>query len=231
MFDADLPEVQTADCPGPPIAASDPLTATVAAFVCAGTLRLGREVGFPVAVVAATVDPTRHAEHLGATFHAGWRPSEESTSIAFAAASDPSEFTYHQLPFERDWLDGLTLPRGVRLRDGALVVDLPSGASPDDLSSLLRIDLDDLSYERVARLPDEVRHRIETGRPVLAAPRYALAGAGDVGRLVPVDDLFRFRPCDLPRVVSAVALAVASLRLVVGSGLAGVDSSATRADD
>jgi hypothetical protein len=230
MFDADQCRVEAEGPPDPPIVDPDPLTTTVAAFVCAGTVRLGSEVGFPVAVLAATGDPVRHAEHLGATFHAGWRPNEGSTPIPFAAASDPSEFTYHQLPFQRDWLDDLTLPRGVRLRDGALVVDLPAGASPEDLSSLLRIGLDDMSYERVARLPDQVRHRVETGRPALVAPRYALAGAGDVGRLVPVDDLFRFGPHDLPKVVAAVALAIASLGLVVGLELPGVDAKRAGAD-
>ena len=225
-------DIENGVCGGlePSIADPDPLTATVAAFVCAGTVRLGREVGFPIAVVAASSDPARHAEHLGATFHAAWRPNEGPTPIAFAAASDPSEFAYHQLAFDPDWLGGLTLPSGVRLRDGALVVDLPSGASPDDLSSLLRIGLDDLSYERVARLPDRVRHRFETGRPMVAVPRYALAEAGDVSRLLPVDDLFLFRPHDLPRFVSAVALAVASLAFVVGSKPAGVGSMGTRVD-
>ncbi|WP_237478663.1 hypothetical protein [Lichenibacterium dinghuense] len=197
------------------------LKAFLAAFVCAGTAKLGEEVGFPVAVVAAVADPARHATHLTETFHAAWKANDGKAPIAFAAAAEAEEFAYDHLPFERNWLDGTPLPAGVHLRRGALVVDLPPGASPDDLSSLLQAGMDDMSYEKVARRPDQVHHRFRTGRSLVAAPRYALAGSGDVGRLVPVDDLYRLRPHDLPKIAAALALAVASLGLAVGMDVPG----------
>lgn len=57
----------------------------------------------------------------------------------------------------------------------------------------------------MARRPDRVRRRYATCRPVVVAPRYALAVPGDVERLVAVDDLFAFRPADLAGLAVAMA--------------------------
>lgn len=82
MYDGPVP-LSPFEPPGP---ASDPIvrcvgqriadrrTAHVFAFVCRKVERIGREVGFPLAVIAATSDPERHATRLSVTRHAGWSP-------------------------------------------------------------------------------------------------------------------------------------------------------------
>lgn len=190
--------------------------AYVAAFLCAGTERIGREVGFPLAVIAATADPDRHAKRLSVTRHAAWTPREGGAdAIALDDASGlASEFAYRQLAFDRRWLGPATLPAGVGLDRGALTVELPSGASVEDLSALLCSGLSDHAFESVARQPDRVRHRFATRRPVVVAPRYASLVRDGTAELFPVDNLFRFRPRDLAELASALALAIASLGLV-----------------
>lgn len=49
-----------------------PPLAHVSAFVCRELERIGREVGFPLAVRAATSDPGRHAARLSKAQHVGW---------------------------------------------------------------------------------------------------------------------------------------------------------------
>lgn len=199
--------------------------AFVSAFVCAGTERIGRSAGFPVAVVAASHEPGLHAGFLSATRHAGWSVGTAGGTAFASDGDDPMDFIYRVLPLDPRWLGRTPLPTGVRIARGSLAVALPAGASVRDVSSLLCSGLAGSSYERVARRPERVRQRLATGRPPLVSPRYAMASPGDDARLAPVDDLFHFRPRDLPTVAAALALAVGSLALACG-----LDPAASRDD-
>ena len=194
--------------------------AHVAAFVCPEIARVGREVGFPVAVIAATTDPDRYAARLSATRHAGWSPRDyDDWCMPFDdGLTLPADLAYVQLRFDARWLGPRLLPDGVTLDAGSLVVDLPPGSCAADLSAVLRAGLVDSAYDRVARRPDKVRHRHATRRPVVVAPRYSLLRPGNIERVVAVDDLFAFRPAGLADLARAVALAVDAL--VMGSAMA-----------
>lgn len=199
--------------------------AFVSAFVCAGTERIGRSAGFPLAVVAASHEPGLHAAFLSATRHAGWSVGADGGTAFASDGDDPMDFIYRVLPFDPRWLGRAPLPAGVGIARGSLTVALPAGASVRDVSSMLCSGLAGSSHERVARRPERVRQRLATGRPPLVSPRYAMASPGDDARLVPVDDLFHFRPRDLPVVAAALALAVGSLALACG-----LDADAGRDD-
>lgn len=194
--------------------------ASVAAFVCDETERLGREVGFPVAVVAATADPARHAAWLAATLYGACTPREgEGHAFPFGEGEvPPRDLRYRQLRFDPRWMGSARLPSGTSIDDGCLRVDLPRGTCVADLAAILRPGLAELSFDHVARRPDRVRHRHATRRPVSVGPRYALARPGDVGRVVACEDLFRFGPGDLATLASVVALGVDTLSLVAAAG-------------
>ena len=190
--------------------------AYVAAFVCAGTERIGREVGFPLAVIAATEDPARHATRLSMTRHAAWTPRGGGAApiVLDDERGVVSEFAYRHLPFDHRWLGKAPLPAGVGLVRGALIVELPFGTSADDVSVLLCSALSERTFESVARQPDRVRHRFATKRALVVAPRYASPTCDGHEGLIPVDDLFWFRPRDLAELATALALTAASLGLV-----------------
>ncbi len=194
--------------------------ATVAAFVCPETERLGREAGFPVAVLAATADPELHAAWLSSTRYAAWSPrSYDSWPLPFDdGLATPRDLAYRQLRFDRRWLGATGLPHDVSLDRGGLTVALPEGTALCDLASVLRAGLADLAFDRVARRPDRVRHRYATGRPVVVAPRYSLLTPGDVERVTVAEDLFHFGPGDLADVARALALSVGSLAVVAAAG-------------
>ncbi len=193
--------------------------ARVAAFTCRETERIGRELGLPLAVIAATSDPERHAARLSATRHAGWSPrTYDDWCLPFDDGfATPQDLTYAQLPFDRRWLGPRALPRGVNLDAGSLVVELPRGASAADLSAVLRAGLADASYDRVARRPDRVRRMYAARRPVVVAPRYSLLVPDDIMRVEAVTDLFSFRPCDLANLATTVSLSLDAL--VVGAAM------------
>ena len=161
--------------------------AHVAAFVCAETERLARQVGFPLAVIAATGDPARHATRLSKTLHGAWAPQAfDAWPMPFdEGLALPSHLVYRQFAFDARWLGSAPLPRGLALEAGSIVVDLPPGTSAVNLSDLMCSALSELFYENVARRPDQVRYRYVTGRPVVVAPRYALITPGDIERVVP----------------------------------------------
>ncbi len=205
----------------PPSPASMPTrrVALVAAFVCRKTESIGREVGFPVAVIAATADPARHAARLTATWHAAWTPRDADWFMPFdEGLTIPSDVAYAQLPFDARWLGGAPLPSGVVLEDGCMRVGLPGSLAIADLSAILCCAMADLAFDRVARRPDRVRHRHITHRRTLVAPRYALMVPGDVTRVRLVEDLFSFRPRDLHAVAAQVAKAVSVLALTSNGG-------------
>ena len=201
--------------------------AYVAAFVCAETERLARRFGFPLAVIAATSDPARHATRLSKTLHGAWAPQAyDAWPMPFdEGLSLPSHLVYRQLAFDARWLGSAPLPEGLTLEAGSIVVDLPLGTSAANLSALVGTALSDLSYENVARRPAQVRYRYVTGRSVVIAPRYALVTPGDIERVVAVDDLFKFHPADFVTIAKAVALALDALR--VGSVMARLDEGAS----
>ena len=190
------------------------LRVSVAAFVCPFTGRLGRgELGFPVAAVAVATDVARHAARLSETLYGAWSPrAYEAWPLPFdEGLLIARDLVYRHLAFDARWMGGAVLPDGVALEDGCLRVTLPHGTSQTDLAGVLRSELTDLSLDRVARRPDQVRYRYGSSRPVVVPPRYALVTPGDVERVVVAEDLHRFRPRDLPRVAGALALGMERL--------------------
>ncbi len=183
--------------------------------MCPEVARIGREVGFPIAVIAATFDPERYAARLSATRHAGWSPRTQADwCMPFDdGLALPADLAYRQLRFDRRWLGQSPLPVGVTLASGSLVVDLPPGKCAADLSGVLHAGLADAAYDRVARRPDRVRHRFARNGPAVVLPRYSLVTPGDIERVVAVDDLFAFRPADLANLAAAVACALDALAM------------------
>lgn len=193
--------------PDRPVAGPPRGHVSVAAFVCRETERLGREVGFPVAVLAVTTDPGRHAARLSATLYGGCKPREyQDWPLCFDEGyAPPTDLAYRQLDLDPRWLGKAALPGNVALEAGRLAVTLPEGASMADLAVALRAGLTQFAFDRVTRRPDRVRHRYWSRRTVVVAPRYALVAPGDIERVVVADDLYAFHPSDLATVADILS--------------------------
>ena len=190
-----------------------PRRALLAAFHCLHTERLGRLLGFPVAVIAVTSDPQAHAGHLERTWHGAWTPCEGWCVPFDNGLTDPSEVAYAHWRFDPRWLGGAEPPAGVVLADGCLAVGLPRGFAASDLGALFRLAMTERRLEAVASRPSSVRRRFASGRPLVAGPRYALSGPVAGVSVSLAQDLYAFRPRDLPAVAAAAAMAANGLSL------------------
>ena len=201
----------------------------VAAFASPETERLGRRLGFPVAVVAATGDPTGHMRLLTESWHAAWTTCQGWFQPFDCGVPDPGDVAYERRPFDPRWMGGARLPDGLSLRDGCLAVDLPHGAPAADFATLFGLAMADRQFDRVARTPSRVRQRFGTGRLLEVAPRYALSPRGGLEPMTLVQDLYAFHPRHLPLVARAAAMAanglavrsLLALRVVTGERVDG----------
>ena len=188
----------------------------VAAFSCRGLDDLSRELGFPVAVVAAVTDTDRHRERLRDLWYASGVPmGHEDWFMPF----DFDNWWFREwskASIDPRWFGGRDHPLAACVADGDLVLRLPAGVAPNAFSEAFRDLLAPLRFEAVARRPSNLVRRHLGRRPVAVASRYALATAGEMAA-VEVRDLVHFEPRCLTRVAD---MALSALR--ESAGRAGV---------
>ncbi|MDX7951448.1 hypothetical protein P7D22_09730 [Lichenihabitans sp. Uapishka_5] len=190
--------------------ADQPPQVSIAAFRSGITSAIGMATGFPVAVLAVTEDPERHARRLTASQHGAWVTGPEGHPTPFQLGShSPADLAYSVVRMDGGWMGGCALPPGVSLRDGVLRVALPPGATVRDLDQLFGLAMYDVRFDSVARLPTEVRRRHRSGRAREPGSRYSRATGSS--RFALVNDVYRFRRRDLAQVAGCAALALDGL--------------------
>ena len=179
----------------------------VAAFRCGETDRLGRELGFPVAVAAAVDDPAAHARRMSERWHGALRPRRDWYLPFDSWEVRPREVAYKQFGFDPRWMGGRFLPKGTFLDDGCVSVDLPRCANRRTFALALEAMMGDMRFDRVAARPSHVRYRSRTGRTLEVGARYGTSPTSwDRPELV--DDLYAFRPRDLVGLVGRTSQAL-----------------------
>lgn len=180
----------------------------VAAFVSSGLRSLGERVGFPVAVIAATTDPSDHLGRLVAEEHACWSLEEDWCFFGVGGEEiDPFKPDFERLAFDPRWLGGRRPPGGVAVEGGSLLVTSPGGIDRARFSAELKVELAPRRLDVVAARPGRVLSRRASGLPVHVPPRYSkLPGSGSGATSFRLeDDVYAFRPRDFPAIVSAAA--------------------------
>ena len=204
-------------------------TAMLAAFVSAETNRLGRELGFDVAVIDVIDEPADHARTLSRTWHGCWRPTDsEGWYLPFDFGdATASTARFDHLAFDERWLGAVALPPGMRLACGCIEVDLAPGVHRSDLRQAFVQAMADRKFDWVAMQPARVRQRFASGRRLTVSCRYAAPPvAGCNGAVSLVENIYAFRPRSFPNVVSALESSVRILSMC--SALAGAATAETR---
>ena len=187
----------------------------VAAFTNGETDRLSRELGFGIAVITVTLDVADHAAFLTNTFHGCWRPRRGWILPFDFWHTDHLSVGYGQLAFDPRWLGRFDLPPGMSVGEGCLRIRVPAGTSRLDLAQAFGLAMHERRFELIARRPREVRRRHRSSRELEVASRYSL-DPSLTGTLPSVaEDIYAFRPRDLPGVVRAAERARALLELKV----------------
>ena len=188
----------------------------LAAFRCIETDRLARELGFPVAVVAAVRDPAAHARWLSDRWHGALRPRGADWSLPFDThEAHPWTVEYEQIVMDPRWMGGRALPRPMAFAGGCVDITLPPRVGSTAFASALRAVMADRRFDVVAGRPAQVERRVFTRRPLAVEPRYSALPA-DMRRPRRVDDLYAFRPRDLPVIVAKAAMALEGLKILSG---------------
>ena len=193
--------------PSPTIAVIPPtttLTMRVAAFTCEGLESLSRDLGFPVAVVAAVTDVESHARRLRDTWYAAGVPK---TWEAWCSPFDFDNWLYRnwwKVPFDARWFGHTPPPLKTYIDDGDLLLNLPGGVDRTTFAMAFKDGLADLRFEALIRHPSfQVKwHHARRGGP--PSSRYAYASAGDPTP-IEVRDVVRLTPKDL-RAIATVAV-------------------------
>lgn len=187
----------------------------VAAWTSPGLIGLGRRLGFPVAIMAATTDPDRRLAAMVRDQHACWTMEEDWAFVGVGRPpeTDPLAPSFHPIQFDPRWLGGRRPPPGIAVEGGSLIVTLPTGVGAGQLSRALHRRLAFRRFDVVAARPGQILRRRATGRPHAVVPRYSCTrhGSGAATAFLRVDDLYAFHPTDLPVVVAAVGAARAEL--------------------
>ena len=185
----------------------EPRLARLAAFRSPETDRLGRTIGFPVAVIAIVDDVERHAAMLSETWHACWRASDRGWFMPFDYdLASALSARFEPISFDGRWMGATAMPDAMTLgEDGSVAIELASGVSRSDLAQAFGQAMADRRFDAVAHRPSQVRKRFATGRKLEVPSRYAAPpAAGCDGRVTLVDDLYHFRPRALPTVIAAL---------------------------
>lgn len=211
------------DVPAPPVGrppSGIPRQALIAAFRSGITEAISATVGFPVAVLAATDDPWRHAERLTASRHAAWLASDGASPFRLGPHR-PEDASYTILRMDADQQAEPQLPASFDLVGGMLRLPLPLGVTVEDFDELLSLGLHDTRVDVLARDPEEVVRRHRSGLSANVDPRYSRGSASARRGFSLVGDLYRFRPGDLAEVAKAAALALAGASVRAELGTAG----------
>lgn len=177
----------------------------LAAFASPLTERVGRGLGFPVAVIDVVADPSAHAARLGGELHAGWIPGHGTDAFDLDDPA-PAACVYAPVPFHRDCLGGGRTPGALEWRDGHVALHLPDGVPPGAVAHAFAQAMTGHRFDEVAHAPAMALRRHRAGMSVGASPRYsAVPAAGLRGRVSIVRDLYAFRPADQRAAVRAAA--------------------------
>ena len=178
----------------------------IAAFTSSGLRALGERIGFPVAVIAGIPDPSDHLGRLVAEEHACWSLEEDWCFPGTGGEEiDPFVPDFEHLAFDPRWLGGRRPPAGMAVEGGSLLVTMPGGVDGERFSAGLKVGLAPWRLDAVAARPGHVLRRRASGRPVHVPPRYSRvpgSGRGSTS-FVLADDVYAFRPRQLPAIVSA----------------------------
>ena len=181
----------------------------VAAFRSGVTDAISASVGFPVAVLAATEDPSRHASRLTASRHAAWLASGGTSPFRWGPHRlEDAAYTVMRMD-EGEPIP--SLPSGLTLVEGRLGVRLPTNTTLHQFDELLALALHDLRLDVLARDPAEVLRRHRSGLTANVDPRYSRRPGSSRPAFSLVGDLYRFRVGDLAEVLASVALAMSGL--------------------
>lgn len=183
----------------------------IAAFSCRGLEDLSRELGFPVAVVAAVPDTDHHRFRLRDLWYASGVPMGYSEWCAPFDFDDWLYRDWSKLGIDGRWFGDSAHPLAGSVDDGDLLLRLPAGASRRAFSNAFRDGLADLRFEAVARQPANCVRRHHGRRALAVKSRYARASAADPTP-VEVRDVVHFEPRTLTRVAD---VALAALRASV----------------
>ncbi|WP_237478661.1 hypothetical protein [Lichenibacterium dinghuense] len=179
----------------------------VAAFDSPGLHALGARLGSSLAVIAAIPDPQAHLACLVREEHACWTLEEDWCFGGVGGQEvDPLAPQFRQIRLDPRWMGDRRLPAGVAIEAGSFLVALPHADSRSRFADELKSRLARRRFEVAGARPGRVLRRRMTGRPLVAAPRYSRppsAGEGATAFRI-VDDLYEFRPKDLPALAAAV---------------------------
>jgi hypothetical protein len=197
-----------------PSGCEKPIRVVVAAFSSPEIERFGREIGVSIAVIAPSMNPGRLASKLSRQWHASWAPRENWFQAVDYYLSDQASSTFRQTPLDPRWMGNASLLAPVCFADGGLAVEIP-GDALSDYTKLFASAMAERAVERFAAKPGCIRRRFATGRPLTIAPRYTCNPAcAPVGvNLTLVQNLYAFRPKDLPVLASAVHSAATVVEL------------------
>ncbi len=205
--------------------------AFLAAFRSRETDRLGRDFGFPVAVLDVVDDPVKHAAALSRRWHACWAAQEDWFQPFDNGLADMASASYEQLPFDPRWIGGRALPQGMAFEAGCLVLPLPDDVPRVDLSRSFAQAMIDRRFDTVAHHPARVRQRYAAGRRLIAPPRYTGEFAQACqGKVELVTDLYAFRARDILSVAKAAAASLRILALCSVLGEAALEAARERID-
>ena len=186
-----------------------PCAIRIAAFSSPDLVGLGRRLGFPLAVIAATTDPDAHLSRLIRRQHACWCLGEDRAFSFGGAEIDPFDPSYEQLRFDPRWMGRRRLPNGVAIESGSLLVALPHPRARTLFETELKSLLTPRRFDVFGARPGWVLRRRAMGQPSAVVPRYSCdwrTGSGGTAFTV-VHDLYAFRPKQLPALAAAVVAA------------------------
>ena len=188
-------------------------TVRIAAFGCEGVEDLSRELGFPVAVVAAVESVDAHARRLQDLWYASGTPKAwEEWCLPFDFHTWPYR-EWSQVPIDVRWFGHTPHPLRSAVDDGTLLLHLPIGVTPASYALAFKDGLANLRFETVARRPSALVRRHHARKNVAVTSRYARASINDQ-TAVEVRDLVSFGSRTLTEVADV------ALRTLVQMGTA-----------
>lgn len=204
--------------------APSPAVTNVAVFRSGETMRLSRQLGFDVAVIAVTDRPDAYAARLSRDRYGVVRIHEGGAAPWDDRNAAPIAVMYERFDIDPRWMGGVAPPSGLSVVEGNVRVELAAGARPSEFAATFAAAMQDRAFESVARRPGQVAFRHRTGRPLDVTARYA----GDLSRVSRphvVDDLYAFSPRGMRSLVARIHQAAtlvgvrSALRLASQSGV------------
>ena len=166
---------------------SDAVRHWVFVATCSGSVRLGREIGLPLACIDVSPDPLVAVRGMSEARHGALVPS---ASRPFSA--EPGWDDWGVVRLVPEMAGAIRLTDGVHLLDGALALSTDRCVPASDIRLGLTGVLRHLRFHEVAGSGEAVRARHGAGGPPVVTPRYTSVRAfgEEAGRRV--DNLYAF---------------------------------------